>query len=93
MCLKQKGISTRRGIMCAHREPGYSHEAPTSFEKHPIFRVGSKGLQESENAQDESILLPLFNDMTLEEQRLVVEALGKACETEKEMVGSLQEIP
>jgi dTDP-4-amino-4,6-dideoxygalactose transaminase len=56
------GISTRRGIMNAHQEKPYAG-------------LGSEGLQQSERARDEAILLPLFDAMTGEEQRRVIEFL------------------
>lgn len=63
-----RGIATRRGIMCAHREPAYAgHPCP-----HPLI--------ESERAQDECILLPLFHQMTEEEQLYVAETLRRALE-------------
>jgi perosamine synthetase len=58
-----RGISTRRGIMCSHRElpyAGMTHHYP---------------LIESERAQDGCIILPLYPQMTEEEQICVVEAL------------------
>jgi perosamine synthetase len=61
------GIGTRRGIMCAHREPAYQHEAWSSG-------AGTKNcdrLTESEQAQDRTILLPLFHQMTEQEQDYV----------------------
>ena len=42
------GISTRRGIMCSHREEAY-RDFPLPH-----------ALPESERAQDECILLPLY---------------------------------
>ena len=75
------GIATRRGIMCAHREPAYERE-PWSCGKGP----GPCGcparncalLRESESAQDQTILLPLFHLMTPEEQGRVATALETA---------------
>jgi perosamine synthetase len=77
-----QGVSTRRGIMCAHREDAYKIE-PWSC------GVSSKGcscrsgtcerLGESESAQDHAIVLPLFHQMTLADQNAVVEALRSAC--------------
>ena len=61
------GIATRRGIMCAHREPAYAG-AERRFP-----------LPHSERAQDECILLPLFPLMTEDEQMQVVSALTMAC--------------
>lgn len=65
------GISTRRGIMCAHREPAYSIEA---------WSCGSDRLTESEQAQDRAIILPLFHQMTEQEQDRVVEVLKTVCQ-------------
>ncbi|MBC8050986.1 MAG: DegT/DnrJ/EryC1/StrS family aminotransferase [Chitinophagales bacterium] len=60
------GVSTRRGIMCSHREPAY-REMPLRL---PLPR--------SEEAQDRCILLPLFPHLTESEQEQVVEALVMA---------------
>ncbi|QDA35824.1 DegT/DnrJ/EryC1/StrS family aminotransferase (plasmid) [Paracoccus liaowanqingii] len=64
------GVATRRGIMCAHREAAYTADP----RPHALGR--------SEAAQDRSILLPLFPQMTDEAQQQVVDALRaaiKAC--------------
>jgi dTDP-4-amino-4,6-dideoxygalactose transaminase len=60
------GVATRRGIMCAHREKPYE-------------RAGGYDLPESEQAQDRNIILPLYPQMTDEEQVYVAEMLGVAC--------------
>jgi dTDP-4-amino-4,6-dideoxygalactose transaminase len=60
-------IATRRGVMCAHREAAYP---PGSW------RGGS--LQNSERAEDATILLPLFTEMSEHEQDTVVAALSAA---------------
>ena len=79
----EAGVSTRRGIMCSHREPAYANEQPWSCGNGPgncICQPGKcKNLPESETAQDHSILLPLYHQMTEEEQDRVVEALRQAC--------------
>lgn len=61
------GVSTRRGIMCSHREEAY-RDFPLP---HP--------LPESERAQDTCVLLPLYPGMVPAEQQTVVEALRQAC--------------
>ena len=61
------GVSTRRGIMCSHREKAYA-DLPVA---HPLL--------ESEAAQDHCILLPLFPKMTQAEQERVAVALRQAC--------------
>ena len=76
------GIATRRGIMCAHREPAYPRDAwscgtpPLACACRPNHCTR---LAESERAQDQTILLPLFDQMTEAEQDLVVETLAHAC--------------
>jgi perosamine synthetase len=63
--LLNRGIATRRGIMCSHREPPY---------------VGDKqryDLRQSELAQDHSILLPIYAQMNEGDQVQVADALRK----------------
>lgn len=61
------GISTRRGVMCAHREPAYrDHPQATQ-------------LPHSEAAQDRCILLPIYPGMTSDEQDKVVKTLAGIC--------------
>jgi dTDP-4-amino-4,6-dideoxygalactose transaminase len=55
-----KGIATRFGIMCAHREAPYAAQ------------WGEGSLPESERAQDECLVLPLFPTMTEAETEYVV---------------------
>lgn len=61
--LLDNGIATRRGIMCSHREPCYSDQKL----RHD--------LRQSELAQDRSILLPIYAQMTEDDQVRVVDAL------------------
>lgn len=63
-----RGIATRRGIMCSHREPAYSVE--------PWRAAGD--LRESERAQEEAIILPLFHQLTLQDQELIATELAAA---------------
>ena len=63
-----RGIATRRGIMCSHREPAYASGA---------YRAAG-ALTESESAQDHCIILPLFHQMTTEDQDRVVSELKEA---------------
>jgi dTDP-4-amino-4,6-dideoxygalactose transaminase len=60
-------VATRRGIMCSHREPAYAQSKP----RH--------ALAHSERAQDGCVLLPLYGQMTDEEQQRVADALAEAC--------------
>jgi len=61
------GVSTRRGIMCSHREPAYASHTPVS------------SLAHSERAQDTVVLLPLFPGMTAEDQRSVSDLTRRMC--------------
>lgn len=63
--LLDQGIATRRGIMCSHREPCYAGHA----RRHD--------LRQSELAQDHCILLPIYAQMTEDEQSQVVDALHR----------------
>jgi dTDP-4-amino-4,6-dideoxygalactose transaminase len=76
--LLDEGIATRRGVMCAHREPAYHHEA-WSCGAPPGWCHCTPGtcarLSRSEEAQDRTITLPLFHQMTEAEQDQVVERL------------------
>jgi dTDP-4-amino-4,6-dideoxygalactose transaminase len=68
--LLDQGIATRRGVMCAHREPAYpegSWCAPAP-------------LKNSEAAEDQTILLPLYPEMSDADQEFVARALIAALE-------------
>jgi dTDP-4-amino-4,6-dideoxygalactose transaminase len=64
--LLDDGVSTRRGIMCSHREA-------------PHAGAQSAPLRASERAQDRGVLLPLYPGMTETEQAWVCDALRRAC--------------
>jgi dTDP-4-amino-4,6-dideoxygalactose transaminase len=61
-----RGVATRRGIMCAHREAPYQ-------------RPGGYQLPESERAQDTRIVLPMYPQMSDDDQDYVAEMLAEAC--------------
>lgn len=61
--LLDQGIATRRGIMCSHREPPYAN----GEQRHD--------LRQSELAQDHSILLPIYAQMSEDDQEHVAHAL------------------
>jgi dTDP-4-amino-4,6-dideoxygalactose transaminase len=65
--LRDAGIGSQRGVMCAHREPAYANEP---------MRVTD--LTESERAQDGTIQLPLYHELTDDNQREVVATLAQA---------------
>jgi len=64
--LLDEGISTRRGIMCSHREPAYP----------PGTWRAAGPLKHSEEAQDQTILLPLFHDLSQEDLERVARTVG-----------------
>jgi dTDP-4-amino-4,6-dideoxygalactose transaminase len=74
------GVSSRRGIMCSHREPAYAREPWRCAA--PVCAGGDActHLIESERAQERAIILPLFHEMTNAEQEEVARALRRACE-------------
>ncbi len=80
--LLDMGVSTRRGIMCAHRERAYATEPwSCGASEHgcgcPAGHCAR--LTESERAQEQTIILPLFHQLTDGEQELVAQALRRAC--------------
>ena len=70
--MRDAGIATRRGIMCAHREPAYGKE---------IWRAAGP-LSRSERAQEECILLPLYAQLTAKEQQFIASQLRLAVTAE-----------
>ncbi len=73
-----EGIATRRGIMCAHLEPAYA-EAGSWRSSQECKGPECCDLKESERAQKEGIILPLFSQMTDEQQARVASVLRDAC--------------
>jgi perosamine synthetase len=80
--LLDRGISTRRGVMCAHREAAYSIE-PWRCASGDHGACGCPGgvctrLTQSEKATDEGLILPLYAQMTEAEQDEVIDSLCAA---------------
>jgi dTDP-4-amino-4,6-dideoxygalactose transaminase len=63
--LAEREVSARRGIMAAHRQPAYA-------------RSDHGPLPSTEHLTDTTLILPLFHQMTDEEQARVVEAIRAA---------------
>jgi dTDP-4-amino-4,6-dideoxygalactose transaminase len=61
--LLDRGISTRRGIMAIHREPPY------------LDPRWEKQLPETNAVTDHTLILPLFHQMTEQEQDYVIECI------------------
>jgi dTDP-4-amino-4,6-dideoxygalactose transaminase len=73
-------IATRRGIMCAHLEPAYASAATWRCANVDCRPAGHcPNLAESERAQSEGVILPLFSQMTEQQQQQVASALRLAC--------------
>jgi perosamine synthetase len=80
------GIGTRRGIMCAHREPAYSQEAWSCGVVRDSCNCEGGScdrLIESERAQDTAILIPLFHHMSEQEQDTVINELKTVFQNSK----------
>jgi perosamine synthetase len=80
------GISTRRAVMCSHREPAYSggeSPEPWSCGEGPGgcgCAAGScRRLLESERAQDRGVLLPLYDAMTEADLARVADFVRSFC--------------
>ena len=64
--LLDNGVAAKRGVMTIHRERSYTET------------YGHQSLPVTEKASDSSLLLPLYPQMTEDEQEHVVAALGRA---------------
>jgi perosamine synthetase len=61
--LLDRGISTRRGIMATHREPPYRNDR------------WERILPETNAVADESIILPLFHEMSEEQREFIIDVI------------------
>ena len=80
--LAAAGIASRRGIMCAHREPAYPRQSwlcRPSARDCECAEGRCARLAESEAAQDRAIQIPLYSSMSEAEQDHVICALIEAC--------------
>ena len=73
--MRREGVATRPGIPPAHREPMYEAE---------LWVAGPTGLGRSEHASDRILLLPLFPQMSDEDQDRVVKALETALQAARQ---------
>lgn len=69
-----EGISTRRGVMSTHREPAYQREAWRAEHRNALIT--------SEEISDDGLILPLFDQMTDQDQVRVATVLARAIQTE-----------
>ncbi|SDS07109.1 DegT/DnrJ/EryC1/StrS family aminotransferase [Microterricola viridarii] len=69
--LASAGISARRGIMAAHRQPAYQG-----------VEVGAESLRVTERLTDNTLILPLFHQLEDEEQSRVLAVLSDSARGE-----------
>ena len=75
------GVATRRGVMCSHREAAYPANTWSCTGRSEGCNCTAgfcQRLRHSQEAQDHTIILPLFPQMTHEQQDFVVHALQEA---------------
>ena len=65
--LAQDGISARRGIMAAHRQPAYAGRD-----------TGGADLAMTERLTDHTVILPVYHQLTGDEQSRVIQSILKA---------------
>jgi dTDP-4-amino-4,6-dideoxygalactose transaminase len=76
------GVATRRAVMNAHREEAYPKGTWSCGPAHDTCTCAGSGcdwLRTSETVQDTGIALPMFHDMTEDDQARVVAALRASC--------------
>ena len=73
--MQAEGIATRRGVMAAHLEPLY------------VNRMGRVALPVTEEATQSTLLLPIYAQMTEQEQTTVIETLRRVVTPTKQPVG------
>jgi dTDP-4-amino-4,6-dideoxygalactose transaminase len=80
--LLDRGIASKRGVMCSHRSPAYV-AVPWSCDQRWHECTCAPGtcvrLSESERAEDRSIMLPLYPELSELDQDRVIAALADAC--------------
>jgi len=69
-----EGISTRRGVMSTHREPAYQREAWRAEHRNALIN--------SEEISDDGLILPLYGELTEEDQVRVATVLARAIQME-----------
>lgn len=65
--LAQDGISARRGIMAAHRQPAYAGRD-----------TGGADLSVTERLTDHTVILPVYHQLTVDEQSRVIQSILQA---------------
>jgi dTDP-4-amino-4,6-dideoxygalactose transaminase len=76
------GIASRRGVMCAHREPAYDSaiwSCGLTNDQCDCPPRYCQRLQQSEYSQNRGIILPLYHDMTSDEIEYISHTIRKLC--------------
>jgi dTDP-4-amino-4,6-dideoxygalactose transaminase len=79
--MRDRGIATLGGIMCAHRELVYAREPWSCGVDRSTCGCAARScarLRHSEEAQDGCVLLPLFHELTEADQEHIAAALRQA---------------
>jgi len=80
--LLDQGIASKRGVMCTHRSPAYAAE-PWSCDGLARTCSCAPGsclrLSESEQAEDRSLMLPLYPGLSEADQDRVAAAVAEVC--------------
>jgi dTDP-4-amino-4,6-dideoxygalactose transaminase len=80
--MRQAGVATTRGVMCAHRQGAYARQGSWRCADGPGecgCEPGScRRLRHSELATDRCLILPLYHQMSEGDQRRVAAALESA---------------
>jgi perosamine synthetase len=78
-------IATRRGVMCAHTEPAFRREpwrCEASSGRIDLPAGACEALVVSEEISADGVMLPLFDQLTDEDQSRVVDSLARAIANE-----------
>ncbi|GAB5493186.1 MAG: DegT/DnrJ/EryC1/StrS family aminotransferase [Phototrophicaceae bacterium] len=92
--LLNHGISTRRAIMNAHREPAYQQETWRCAGNRSLCDCQARScrtLSQSEFIQESAIAIPLYAQMTVEEQDRVIQALRMVCNGKSAIFATLSD--
>jgi dTDP-4-amino-4,6-dideoxygalactose transaminase len=78
--LLDAGIASKRGVMCTHRTPAYTQQAwRCGGASQPCDHASCTHLRASEQAEDRSLMLPLYPSLSPQDQDRVAVALAEAC--------------
>jgi dTDP-4-amino-4,6-dideoxygalactose transaminase len=78
--LLDAGIASKRGVMCTHRTPAYTQQPwRCGAAAQPCDHAGCTHLRASEQAEDRSLMLPLYPGLSQPDQDRVAVALAEAC--------------